>query len=397
MSHPDFPPSDFSPPGEPPHLASNPADERTARLAEFRATLQALTPRVFVAYVLVAINAVVFLLMLALEPKSFLAPSIQLLVDWGANFGPLTLNGQPWRIFTSMFVHTGILHFGLNMVGLAAFGPLMERLVGNLGFLALYVVSGLAGSLASVFWNPELVSCGASGAIFGLLGGLLGVLLLGAKSMPREVFESLRNNALTLLVINLASGFAIKGIDNAAHIGGLVGGCLCGVLLGQPVTLAAGRQRWLRNGLVAVLGVAITAGGLAAIPAPADVDGALRRFGPVEEQVLRRQSELLQKEQAGTLTIDELIRAIETELLPPWIAARQEFEKLQNVPRRLQPLVAAYLQYLRAREEYWRTQLDLVRSQDQTRAAELPLRDAAIGAAVAEIQRISAELRGQNP
>ena len=92
-----------------------------------------------------------------------------------------------------MFLHIGLLHIALNMWVLWDIGPLMERMVGNVGFACLYVASGLCGSLASLAWNPENLSAGASGAVFGLFGGLLGFLVLGRGSMPAEIATSFRS------------------------------------------------------------------------------------------------------------------------------------------------------------------------------------------------------------
>ena len=95
-------------------------------------------------------------------------------LEWGANFGPKTMDGQWWRLFTSMFLHFGIIHIGFNMWVLWNVGRLVERLVGNFGFALLYVVSGLLGSVASLAWNPTTISAGASGAVFGVVGALIG-------------------------------------------------------------------------------------------------------------------------------------------------------------------------------------------------------------------------------
>ena len=163
----------------------------------------------------------------------------------------------------------------------------------------------------------------------------------------------------------------MRGIDNAAHLGGLVGGCACGVLLGQPVTLAAAHYRWLRNLLVVVLGGAITAGGLASIPPPANVEAALADFAAVEQAAVDRYNALMQQEQNGDLTPEQFAETIEREILPPWAAARQRFEQLQNIPPRLRSFVAAYVKYVRLREEYWQYQVQFKRTPDPNADREL--------------------------
>jgi len=125
-------------------------------------------PRVFVTWVLIAINLAVFVLMV-IRGVGLMDPSIDSLLKWGADFGPLTTHGQWWRMLTSTFVHVGILHIAMNMYILLVSGPFVERLYGNVGFAVLYLLSGLGGSLVSLAWHPMLVSAGASGAIFGAM------------------------------------------------------------------------------------------------------------------------------------------------------------------------------------------------------------------------------------
>jgi rhomboid protease GluP len=114
------------------------------------------------------------------------------LIAWGANYGPDTItNGQWWRLLTSMFLHIGIVHLAFNMIVLLQIGPFVERLVGNVGFLIVYFVSGFAGNVTSLVWNPYTVSAGASGAIFGLYGLLLGFLLMSRRdSIPTDVLAA---------------------------------------------------------------------------------------------------------------------------------------------------------------------------------------------------------------
>ena len=115
----------------------------------------------------ILVNVVAFILM-ALTGASFMDPSADSLTAWGANYGPLTLNGQSWRMFTSLFLHFGLIHLLMNMIVLANIGPFIESLSGSTAFATLYLVAGLGGSAASLAWHPWTVSAGASGAIFGL-------------------------------------------------------------------------------------------------------------------------------------------------------------------------------------------------------------------------------------
>jgi membrane associated rhomboid family serine protease len=240
------------------------AIRRISRAAEFQHTLTVLTPRVYVTWVLLGVNVLVFVLMAA-SGVSPMEPDSPDLLRWGADFAPLTTNGEWWRMLTSTFVHIGVIHIALNMWVLAAAGPLVERMVGNVGFAVLYLVAGLTGSLASLLWNPHHVSAGASGAIFGIYGAMLGLLLRGRGSIPAEALAQLRNSGLGFLFYNLLYGMMHSRIDNAAHIGGLVGGFLCGLVLGQPLAPAARAGRPVRNVFAGGLGVVLGLAGVMAL------------------------------------------------------------------------------------------------------------------------------------
>jgi rhomboid protease GluP len=167
--------------------------------------------------------------------------SVQL-VDWGSNVGRLTLHGQWWRLVTSLFLHGSILHLAFNMIALWQVGQLVERLFGSLRFTALYMIAGVSGSLASVMWNAHVNSVGASGAIFGIVGGLLAFTRRENSGVPPTVVQDLRGSLLPFLVFNLAAGFLYPHTDNAAHIGGLVGGWLAGHLLARSLHVPAERR-----------------------------------------------------------------------------------------------------------------------------------------------------------
>lgn len=163
-----------------------------------------------------------------------LGRSIQL-VHWGSNVGRLTLNGQWWRLFTSMFLHGSLLHLAFNMFALWQVGRMVERIFGSLRFTGLYLLAGLAGSLASVLWNPHVNSVGASGAIFGIIGGLLAFIGRPNSGVPPTVVSDMRGSIGPFLLFNLSAGFIYPHTDNAAHIGGLVGGYLAGLVLARSL------------------------------------------------------------------------------------------------------------------------------------------------------------------
>jgi rhomboid protease GluP len=243
--------------GPKPSLVENPVS--------FGATLAAATPSVFVVPALLAINVLVFTLMVT-QGVSPISPTIRNLLEWGADYGPLTLGGhQWWRVIASTFEHIGLIHLAFNMYVLYRGGMLMERLFGNFGFLVLYLISGIGGSLASLAWHPQLVSAGASGAIFGMYGGLLAFLVLQRHTVPATTVKSLANMGLTFVALNLILGFLKSGVDVAAHIGGLFAGFVAGLLLTQPLGGVSLPSKLFRAALVLVLGGAAALWGVLAL------------------------------------------------------------------------------------------------------------------------------------
>lgn len=178
----------------------------------------------FVTYVLIAAIVIVWLLMEAAGGST----DTRILVRFGANFGPLILEGETWRLFTSMFLHIGFLHLFFNGYALFIFGIEMESLYGSDRFLTIYVLSGLFGSLVSFAWRgPNVLSAGASGAIFGVVGMNLAFFLIHHKSFGTLGRQRVMNT-LVIIGINLVFGFTVPGIDNMAHMGGLVSGFALG-------------------------------------------------------------------------------------------------------------------------------------------------------------------------
>ena len=182
--------------------------------------------KMIVTPILIALCIMVFLAMYIWGNGS--EDSITLLL-FGANFRPLVQAGQVWRLATSMFLHIGLVHLVVNMYSLLIIGRQMEGFLGRWKFLAVYLGSGILGSLLSVVVHTS-ISAGASGAIFGLLGSLLYFgyhyrLYLGTV---------LKTQVIPIILLNLLIGFMVPGIDNFCHIGGLVGGYLLTMIVGVP-------------------------------------------------------------------------------------------------------------------------------------------------------------------
>jgi rhomboid protease GluP len=220
-------------------------------LHDFHSALRTATRRAVVTPLLVAACVAVYAAMVV-QGVSPTEPSIEALLNWGGDFGPyVAVDHEYWRLFTSMFLHVGFLHLLFNMWCLLAAGPMIERFFGNPGFAVIYVLSGIGGALASTAFHPLLVSAGASGAIFGLFGALLGFLVAQHQSVPAALLKPLRASAGSFVAFNIVFGLMSPRIDNAAHLGGLATGFLCGLLLHRRLPIVPGRRGITRRVLAA--------------------------------------------------------------------------------------------------------------------------------------------------
>lgn len=170
--------------------------------------------------------------MFAWETAAGGSERISVLVRLGANEGRATLDGEWWRLWGATFLHIGILHIAVNMYSLWAVAPTLERVLGTPAWLALYALAGLTGSLTSALMHGSRpsVSAGASGAIFGLFGALAWMAYAFRNRIPEAERARVMRSLVWPIVANLAIGYS-AGFDNAAHVGGLVGGTVVMVAL----------------------------------------------------------------------------------------------------------------------------------------------------------------------
>lgn len=202
--------------------------EQTKR-SDLKETFSFFLPRkgFVVTPLLMDLNILIYLIMM-LAGLGLVSFGGEDLLRWGANFRPYTTSGEWWRLLTSVFLHGGIMHLAANMTGLLFAGLFLEPLLGTKRYVLLYLLTGVLASCASLWWHPATVSVGASGAIFGLYGCFLSLLLCGV--FPKEVSKPFLLSTLFFVGYNLLMGLA-GGIDNAAHIGGLVSGLIIGFSL----------------------------------------------------------------------------------------------------------------------------------------------------------------------
>ena len=168
-------------------------------------------------------------LILAFYNSNFLNFTASSLAFLGGNNLSLVQSGEVWRLITSAFLHVGLIHLVVNMYSLAIIGTQVETFIGKWKFLLIYLISAISGNLLSLVFNEgNVVAVGASGAIFGLMGSLL----YFGYHYRLYLSEAIKNRIIPIILINLLIGFMIPGIDNIAHVGGLIGGYLSSMAFG---------------------------------------------------------------------------------------------------------------------------------------------------------------------
>lgn len=287
-----------------------------------------LTP---VTVALVAINVLVFAAMLANGAGLWHSPNAVQLA-WGAGFGPATKDGEWWRLGTAMFLHFGLLHLAMNMWALWDGGRLVERLYGSWRFMAVFFGSGLTGNLLSlIVQGDRAVSGGASGAIFGVYGALLVWLWRERRRVHPTDFRWLFGGAAVFSAATIGFGLLIPGIDNAAHIGGLISGALIGVALARPLparSLTGGYHHWLAAGAYLMVAVAL----IANIPAPSyrwqdelQARREVREFFTTDERINERWQAILNTGRHAGASFDQIAGRIESDIT---LEYQQSFEQL---------------------------------------------------------------------
>ncbi|MFP4355916.1 MAG: rhomboid family intramembrane serine protease [Phycisphaerae bacterium] len=293
------------------------AEENQAFFQRATQVSQAAEPRL--TWTLIGASVAVFAAMLVFVGLDVLrAPTEQALLDWGALFGPLVRQGQYWRLITAGFLHIGVLHLLFNSFALNAFGSLLERLQGRGRLLGIYVFSILAASIASLWYNPAVISAGASGGIFGLFGAIGALILRHRKDFPPHLRQAMRKMLLTILFYNVLFFFLLGPImDNAAHVGGLVGGFAMAMVVTRSPIRRQKLPGWAVVAVVALVAALAGAGvwTISRIPtdiALPDTDGELtaeeiaqvvQKVRAVHQQVLQIRNADLEQDQRRELVV----------------------------------------------------------------------------------------------
>lgn len=299
------------------------------------AQLENRVPNVRVAYALIALNVIVFLIMLT-QGAGLLHSSNVVQLAWGANFAPATQDGQWWRLGTAIFLHFGVMHLLLNSFALWEVGQLTERMYGPWRFFGIFITAGLFGNILSLdIQGNAAISGGASGAIFGLYGALLIFLWRERDYIDPHEFKWLFGGGIAFATITIILGFTVAGIDNAAHIGGFVAGMVASIIFAKPINARAMPLRFSIGAAIVVIVISIAL--LLNLPPPKykwrdelwlrDVIGEVVS----EDQAINRDwLMLLEESKRGELSFEALAGKIESNIVEPY---EDSFEKLSTLPK----------------------------------------------------------------
>jgi rhomboid protease GluP len=354
-----------------PAVRSNWFDRQATEIRDFYRLLRAPGRQPWVTAILVLACVGVYLVQAAISGSWFTADG-PLLVNWGANVGTLTAQGAWWRLLTSLFLHVSLLHLAVNMWVLWSAGRLTERLFGNLAFAAIFFVAGLIGGILSIAWSPAISTVGASGAIFGILGALISYLMHGGAHLPRRFLRAHLVPTLVFTLFSIVNGFAYPGIDNAAHVGGLLTGLLLGWAVALPVTrhsspFAIGQFTTLIILIIlGAIGLLFQVTGALSQPSPAERFLAANEWYRIgETRNLQRWQDIASRAAAGTISDADLARQFETEIVPFWRQAEPRLRKqLSSTPQAARSFAAALADFARLRLRLARAVIAGARSDD---------------------------------
>jgi membrane associated rhomboid family serine protease len=226
-----------------------------ARVAAFRDALIKSAPSAIVTRIIIGCNALLFIIMM-IAGASFLDVRIADLVRFGARYNiAIFQSNQWWRLFTASFLSAGIGHFAIGMWFFWIFGNLAERVFGNGSFLAITLASGLIGTIAGFIASPGIISATSSACVLGAAGSLIAFIVTGRVIVPRLLVNKIIQDLVILGAILIVAGFLIRGVDNAANLGGLVTGFVGGLVFTRLINTPNDRGRTATTFALFIAGV----------------------------------------------------------------------------------------------------------------------------------------------
>lgn len=374
-------------------------DQEYTEARDFAARLAALpesrNPWASVTNQIVALNVAMFVLMGCLGAGWLQTASMQPYFDFGANNGAATTDGEWWRLLTSMLVHYGIMHLFFNMWALFQAGHFVEKLLGRWPYALTYLGAGLAGGFASIAWHGDKSwSAGASGAVFGVYGAIFGYMLRQKTALPASIYQSLLKSTLTFAGYNILFGVAQRGVDNAAHVGGMLGGIAFSWIVAQPLDPAIRRRDTPRRLLLAgaalvvlvALGVGLTPRFDYRVRDVLAWEAANEEFSGREDPLLAHQKEVLAHLDEPA-QLQDYIAWVEREQIPfyeSWIRRLNglTLDPQKATARARHELVAV----LQLRLDSYQHLVAALRRQDPQAFARFRTEDAAVDRRIAELQ-----------
>jgi rhomboid protease GluP len=338
-------------------LARQELTRKRPECEEFREALRARTRWAFVTPALILANVVVLVLMIRAEGA---LSDPETLVHWGANFWLRTRNGEWWRLLASVFVHSSVLQLLVNVAGLVQIGLILERLIGRLIVVAVFVTAGVAASLVNLAAEPMSTGAGASGAIFGLYGLALASSIWAMRhrspvTMPWRVARRLVPAAALFVIYNLMN----EDLGLAAEITGMLAGLVCGAVLAKGVSdrKPAARPAAYTSAAAAAMLV------ICAIPLRGitDVKPELERTVAAEGRIAETYQQAAERFRRNRMTAEALASLIDSTIIPELQVTDARLKALEAVPREHQPLVADAEEYVRLRSESWRLRSEWLR------------------------------------
>ncbi|MBX3608779.1 MAG: rhomboid family intramembrane serine protease [Hydrogenophaga sp.] len=333
-------------------------DLRDAR--ELQERLQRDKPVPWAVVCLIALNVLAWVAV-GLRGGGWIEAKTLTLLALGGNTTSAVQAGEWWRLLSATFLHGGLMHLLFNMVGLWIAGSLLERIFGSRQFLLIYVVSGVAGSVASLYFAAQTaVAVGASGAVFGVAGALLTAVAQHRKQLPRLFSGQILGTFSFYLVYSLVQGFTKPGIDNAAHLGGLLAGALLAWLLPERFDIDSHRQLRTRRMVAAAVAAALVlpAAAMLAPPARRNLAGEVQALEQLPQiardfqaaaQALQREANDVKAGRTNELDADEASRRVHA---PRFLQILQRLQALDGqVPPAAQVHVTRLLTLTRALHE----------------------------------------------
>ena len=341
----------------------------------FREALTARTRVPFVTLAVVLINVMVFVSMLVGHGRM---SDPDTLVRWGGSAGPWTTNGEWWRVLTATFVHTGVVQLVLDMAALSQAAILVERMLGHVTLAAVYVTSAAFAAAIGLWADPLPVTVGASGAILGVQGLVIALIIRG----------TLRRSPVTIpmpVIARLAPAAAVYAIYTWAAAGPAWTSGLAAFVIQFSIGLALTRNlaerkpSALRIAAPAATVLAIAIAIAAPLAGTTDERSEIARLIAVEDRTTVSYQTATERFKRGTIQRDALAKLIELVIVPELEAAQRRLRVIAGVPRQQQPLVEGAGDFLRLRRESWllraralhESSMDMLRDADEVERASL--------------------------